>query len=157
MKMRSCLLLAVAMSLGGLLQTQAAMPNTVPASDRERLIGAWHLISLGEIGPDGKLTAVAGLIGTLIYTRDGHVTVQIMYPESAAELTNDYVRNGYEASFGSYDLDEAAHMVTHHVQGSITRGLVGKNLTRRYQLSGNQLTIRPVQEDEHWMVVWEHD
>lgn len=66
---------------------------------------------------------------TLIYTRDGHVSVQLMYPASANSLSNEYVLNGYEASFGSYDVDETTRMVTHHVQGSITRDLlVGKDL-----------------------------
>jgi hypothetical protein len=65
----------------------------------------------------------------LIYTRDGHMSVRLMYPESANNLSNEYVLNGYEASFGSYDVDESAHTVTHHVQGSITRDLlVGKEL-----------------------------
>ena len=156
--MRNYWLLVAVSVLGGLLQAQAVKQSAAPpGSERERLIGAWHLVSLGEVGPDGKLSSVAGLKGTLIYTRDGHMSVQIMYPESAAELTNDYVLNGYEASFGSYDLDETAHTVTHHVQGSITHDLVGQSLTRRYQLSGRRLTIRSVRADERWMVVWEHD
>jgi Lipocalin-like domain len=53
--------------------------------------------------------------GMLIYTRDGHMSVQLMYPASAQSLSNEYVRNGYEASFGSYDVDESTHTVTHHV------------------------------------------
>ena len=92
----------------------------------------------------------------LIYTRDGHMSVQLMYPPSAAGVSNDYVLNGYEASFGSYDVNEAAHTVTHHVQGSVTRGLVGKDLPRVYQLSGNRLIIRSANPDEHWSVTWEH-
>ena len=35
--------------------------------------------------------------------------------------TNEYVLGGYEASFGSYDVDDAKHIVTHHVQVSVTR------------------------------------
>jgi len=132
-------------------QASASMP------DRERLIGAWHLVSLKTPGPDGKMIAVPGLKGTLIYTRDGHMSVEIMYPESQSSLTNDYVLNGYEASFGSYDVDESTHTITHHVQGSITRQLAGKNLVRSYQLSQHRLIVRSVLQDEHWSVTWEHD
>lgn len=149
MKATVCLMLAF--MLGGVARAQAA------GSDRENLIGAWRLVSLGEVGPDGNLASVAGLTGSLIYTRDGHMSVQILYPASAAGLTNDYVRDGYEASFGSYEVDEAAHTVTHHVQGSVTRSLVGRSLVRAYQLSGARLVIRPVRADEHWQVVWEHE
>jgi Lipocalin-like domain len=126
-------------------------------SERDRLIGAWHLVSLGEVGPDGKLNGVDGLKGTLVYTRDGHMSVQIMYPPAQSGLSNDYVRNGYEASFGRYDVDEAKHTLTHHVEGSITPGLVGKDLIRRFSISYRRLIIQSMRADEHWQVVWEHD
>jgi hypothetical protein len=95
--------------------------------------------------------------GQLIYTRDGQMSVQLMYPASEAGVSNDYVLNGYEASFGSYDVDETAHTVTHHVQGSITHGLIGKDLTRAYQFSNGRLIIKSTRPDEHWSVTWEHD
>lgn len=126
------------------------------SSDREKLIGAWHLVALEETGADGKTTRATGLQGALIYTLDGHMSVQIMYPESQAALSNDYVLNGYEASFGSYDVNEKAHTVTHHVQGSITHALVGKALTRKFQFVRGRLIIQPVSRDEHWSVTWEH-
>jgi hypothetical protein len=94
----------------------------------------------------------------LIYTRDGHMSVQLMYPSPANSPDNEYVLGGYEASFGSYDLDEAKHMVTHHVQGSVTRELlVGKDLPRVYQLTADRhLIIRSADPGEHWSVTWEH-
>jgi hypothetical protein len=80
-----------------------------------------------------------------------------MYPPFGSSLSNDYVLNGYEASFGSYDVDEAKHIVTHHVQGSITHGLLGKNLPRAYQLiDDGHLVIKSIRPNEHWQVVWEH-
>src|SRR5947209_446457 len=94
-------------------------PHSEPdrSSDRAKLIGAWHLVSI--TGPDGKPVQTAPL-GMLIYTRDGHMSVQLMYPKADNALSNQYVQSGYEASFGSYDVDEARHMVTHHIQGSVT-------------------------------------
>jgi len=96
--------------------------------------------------------------GMLIYTSDGHMSVQLMYPKAASAPSNEYVQDGYEASFGSYDLDEAKHMVTHHVQGSVTRDLlVGKDLPRVYQFTAEgHLIIKSVRPDEHWFVTWEH-
>jgi Lipocalin-like domain len=94
----------------------------------------------------------------LIYTRDGHISVQLMYPNSAKAISNEYVQNGYEASFGSYDVDEVTHTLTHHVEGSNTRDLlVGKDLPRVYQFSADgKLIIRSARPDEHWSVMWEH-
>lgn len=150
--------LAVVVAMSGASAAQSkANKVSPPISDREKLIGAWHLVSLGEPGADGKVNSVPGLMGMLIYTRDGHMSVQIMYPASAAALSNDYVLNGYEGSFGSYDIDEAKHTVTHHPQGSITHGLVGKDLQRAYQFTDDgHLIIKSARPDEHWLVTWEH-
>ncbi len=101
------------------------------------------------------MNTVAGLKGALIYTRDGRMSVQIMYPESAAALSNDYVMNGYEASFGSYDVNEKTHTLTHHVEGANVRALVGKLLPRLFTISDRRLLIRSTRPDEHWSVVWE--
>ena len=158
------LVLASVVSLSGLAEAQSAaetrsarVSDKAGVSDKERLIGAWHLVSLGEVRGDGNTDAAADIKGTLIYTQDGHMSVQLMYPPSQASLSNDYVLNGYEASFGTYEVNEETHTVTHHVQGSVTRGLVGRSLPRVYQFSEGQLIIRPVRVDEHWSVVWEHD
>jgi len=64
----------------------------------------------------------------------------------------------YEGSFGSYDVDEGRHTLTHHVQGSNTRDLlVGKDLPRVYQFTADgKLIIRSARPDEHWSVTWEH-
>jgi hypothetical protein len=95
----------------------------------------------------------------LIYTRDGHMSVQLMYPPAESSLSNEYVKDGYEASFGSYDVDEAAQTVTHHVQGSVTRNLlVGKDLPRKFEFTTDgHLLIQSTRPDEHWSVTWEHD
>src|SRR3954447_2156327 len=75
-------------------------------SEKGALIGAWRLVRMDVPGLDGKVTAAAQPKGMLIYTIDGHMSVQLMYPESARTSDNEYVRGGYEASFGSYDVDE---------------------------------------------------
>jgi len=156
MNPRTVMVMAMALAVS-FLQAQTKEKAAGSDAAREKLIGAWHLVSMDEPGPGGALRHVTNRKGMLVYTRDGHMSVQIMYPPSEATVSNEYVLNGYEASFGSYDLDESAHTVTHHVQASITRELVGKNLTRAFQLSSGQLIIKSVRPDEHWSVVWEHD
>ena len=125
---------------------------------REKLIGAWHLVHIDSPGSDGKPASGPQPQGILIYTQDGHMSVQLMYPGSADNLSNEYVLKGYEASFGSFDVDEATHTLTHHVQGSITRDLlVGKDLPRKFEFTPKgHLIIRSARPDEHWFVTWEH-
>jgi hypothetical protein len=148
------LLFVVIFALTGFSGAQAKTKEA-EAHARERLIGAWRLVSLGEVGADGKMARAEDLKGTLIYTADGRMSVQIMYPPAQSSLTNDYVLNGYEASFGRYDVDEAKHTLTHHVEGSITPGLVGKDLTRAFRFSDGRLIIQSTRVDEHWQAVWE--
>ena len=149
----------VVVAIAGFTQYQSAQKQ-VKGNDsaREKLIGAWHLAHIEAPGPDGKPVDILQPTGMLIYTRDGHMSVQLMYPRSANAQSNEYVQNGYEASFGSYDVDETTHTVTHHVEGSVTRDLlVGKDLPRIYQFTKDgHLTIRSARADEHWSVTWEH-
>ncbi len=135
---------------------QAAEQNAA-GSDREKLIGAWHMVSMEEQGADGKLTHHSDRTAMLLYTRDGHLSVQVMSPRaSAADANPAYSVNGYEASFGSFDIDDKAHTLTHHLQGANVPALVGEDLPRAYQFSNGQLTLRSTRPDEHWSVTWEH-
>ena len=157
MKARACWTVTALLTLTAVSLAQSVGSKALaPGSDKEKLIGAWHLVSISESDAGRQSSPVKEIKGMLIYTRDGHMSVQLMYPPSASALSNDYVLNGYEASFGTYDVNEKTHTVTHHVQGSITGGLVGKDLPRVYQLSGNRLIIKSTNPDEHWLVTWEH-
>jgi hypothetical protein len=151
-------LVVVSMAFAILAHAQSAKEVSGTGAAKEKLIGAWNLVHIDAPGPDGKSVPIPQPKGMLIYTRDGHMSVELMYPESANTLSNEYVLNGYEASFGSYDVDEIARTVTHHVQGSITRDLlVGKDLARKYEFTRDgHLIIRSARADEHWSVTWEH-
>ena len=144
-------ILVVAMAVSIFAHAQFAEKISSRGGAKEKLIGAWHLVRIDAPGPDGKSVPLPQPKGMLIYTRDGHMSVQLMYPESANALTNEYVLNGYEASFGSYDVDETAHTVTHHVLGSNTRDLlVGKDLPRKFEFEADgHLIIRSARTDEH--------
>jgi len=150
-------MLAVVVALCGSLQAQSAAKNAPSQAATERLLGAWHLVEMEEAGAGGKVAHVTDRKGMLVYTRDGHMSVQLMFPPSDAKLSNAYVLNGYEASYGTYTVDEEAHTVTHFVQGSITKGLVGKELPRSFRFSEGHLIIQSTRPEEHWRVVWEQD
>jgi hypothetical protein len=147
---------AAVVGLAGLALAQAAdTKGPAAGSAQEPFLGAWRLAWMEQPGPDGKLARITGPKGALMYTRDGRMSVQIQFPESQSSVSNDYILNGYEASFGTYEVNEEAGTVTRHVEGSITRGLVGKSLTRAYRFSDGRLTMRSVRPDERWSVTWE--
>jgi hypothetical protein len=156
MKARLGWALAVVGVVGGLVVAQsAAKQSGDAASASEKFVGAWRLAWMEEPGPDGTITRITDRKGTLMYTRDGRMSVQIQFPESQSSVSNDYVLSGYEASFGTYEVNEEAQTITRHVEGSITRGLVGKRLTRAYRFSDGRLTMRSVRPEERWSVTWE--
>jgi hypothetical protein len=124
-------------------------------TDRERFVGAWRLAWMEEPRPDGTMARITDRKGTLMYTTDGRTSVQIQFPDSQSSISNDYILNGYEASFGTYEVDEKAQTITRRVEGSITRGLVGQSLTRAYRFSDGRLTMRSVRPEERWSTTWE--
>jgi hypothetical protein len=158
MSSRPFIVVIAVMAFSTFAYAQSAKKISGDTGAKEKLIGAWHLVHIDAPVPDGKSMPIPQPKGMLIYTRDGHMSVQLMYAESANTLSNEYVLNGYEASFGSFDVDEAAHTVTHHVQGSNTRDLlVGKDLPRKFEFTADgRLIIRSARADEHWSVTWEH-
>ena len=124
---------------------------------RGRFAGAWRLVRLEQPGADGKLHNVDST-GLFVFTRDGHASVQVMQRNPQASTANapqQYSEGGYEASWGTYNVDERTHTFTFHIEGALVRSLVGKDLPRSYEFSGNHLTVRSTRTDEHWSVTWE--
>jgi Lipocalin-like domain len=117
--------------------------------------GAWRLAWLEQPDADGKQHRIE-CCGMLVYTRDGHMSVQVMErnPQAATE-PQQYSQGGYEASYGTYQVDENAHTFTFHVEGALVRSLIGRDLPRSYELSGKKLIVKSTRADEHWRVCWE--
>jgi len=94
----------------------------------------------------------------LVYTSDGHMSVQVMERDPQTQTSagaEQYSQGGYEASYGTYVVDERARTFTFHVEGALVRTLVGKDLPRAYEFSGGQLIVKSTRPDEHWRVAWE--
>jgi hypothetical protein len=136
---------------------QSSSPDLVDATKvTDRFVGAWRLASLEEPDAEGKLHK-ADCAGLLIYTKDGHMAVQVMYHNAQTGGQGgpvQYAQGGYEASFGTYEINDA-RTFTFHVEGAMVRSLVGKDLPRAYEFSGNQLIVKSTDPKEHWRVVWE--
>jgi len=123
---------------------------------RDQFVGAWRLVWLEEPDADGKINK-ADCTGLLVYTREGHMSVQVMYrsPQAGSGAAPvQYAQGGYEASFGTYEINDA-HTFTFHVEGALVRTLIGKDLKRVYELSGKQLIVKSPDPNEHWRVAWE--
>jgi hypothetical protein len=80
------------------------------------------------------------------------MSFQVMYrsPQAGTNAAPvQYVQGGYEASFGTHEIDERAHNFSYHVEGALVRTLIGKDLKRVYDFSGKQLVVKSSSPDEH--------
>jgi Lipocalin-like domain len=146
----------------------------------ERLAGVWDLVSYEDHRPNGEVLYGWGQhpSGVLTYSPNGRMTVQFMREPRAtfaagrvwgrdnqqllsnattAEIRAAYV--GYYAYFGTYDVDERARTVTHHITSSLRSHEVGADNVRSFELSGNQLRLRLTVvsddgEERRRLIVW---
>ncbi len=123
------------------------------ASDRDKLVGSWDLVSLENRGANGQTFHPLGddPIGRFTYTPDGKMHAQLMrgdrkpfktadlYSGTAEEKTAAY--DSYIAYYGSYTVDEAAHTLTNHVVGSLFPNWVGGDQMRFYAVKGDELVL----------------
>jgi len=124
--------------------------QTAPASDEaKRFIGTWRLVSDSSTG-------------LMYYDGLGNMAAQVMpnraRPKYAgAQPTPDEAKEaltGYLAYFGSYTVDERAHMITHHRKANINPGQIGDDAVRRYEFApGDRLILTPI--DSGNRIIWE--
>jgi len=56
-------------------------------------------------------------------------------------MNNTQARDGYDAYFGTYRVDDARGTVTQELMGSLSAGNVGMVLTRAMEVTGGTLSI----------------
>ena len=131
-------------------------------SMRERLIGTWLLVSQHTQYPDGRVVVTRGDAprGVLMYDALGNMTVQLMRTDARAGDYTDLAQirtamEGYHAYFGTWDVDEAAGVVRHHVIGAAYAPYRGTTQIRYFALDDERLTLRVEAETETRLLVWQ--
>jgi len=139
----------------------------------EQLIGVWVLESCESRRPNGDIIDVGmwgkNPDGHLVYTPGGHMTVHLMdtdrlhfAKDDARSGTIEEIKSmfeGYNAYFGTYEVNEDEGYVTHHVKRDLIPNFEGQALKRFFQLDGEILTLRtPVYvfagEESYSLIVW---
>ena len=138
-------------------------PQPPPTLTAKQLVGVWDLVSYEDHRPDGEVLRPWGQhpSGVLTYSPSGRMAVQFMRDPrptfaigrawgrdnqnllptaSAAEIRDAYA--GYYAYFGTYDVDERARAVTHHITSSLRSHEVGTDNVRPFELAGDRLVLR---------------
>jgi hypothetical protein len=127
------------------------------AAETGTLVGTWKLVSIEERRANGELVTPLDYgpdpIGLLIYDATGRISVHAMR-RGRPKLPSDDVHlappeqakaafTGYNAYFGTYEVDEKQGIVIHHVQGSLIPNWEGSDQRRRFILDGDRLILIP--------------
>ncbi len=135
------------------------LSSTASPSVREQFPGVWDLShweyrdeATGAVSRpwDGHAK------GRFVFDAQGRVSLHMMRtdrpgdrpstgPSWAAALTPEEmlaILDGYLAYWGTYEIDEAAHLLTIHVEGCLRPGWLGVDQFRNYELSPDgELTL----------------
>ena len=142
------------------------------------LIGAWRLVRIEYSGPLGPIVDPfyqAGSTGVIIYERSGWMSVHIVAPHrrawevpasrsSPGAMSQDLPLKAaafdtYYTYFGTWDLDDATSVVTHHVNSSLIPAESGLSYAQKVTIENGRLifTVRSGSKGEETVrrKVWE--
>ena len=121
---------------------------------RGQILGAWQLESRTVRKTSGEtlVDPVLGKapVGRLFYDAGGHMMLQMMrqdraqaigVPSNPRDAANARIVLGYDAYFGTFQLNEAAGTITHHVQGSLFPEDLGKDFQRAFRIERDTFTL----------------
>lgn len=156
----------------------AARAATRTAAERKRFIGVWKLIS-GESKDEvtGEILYPWGRnpVGRLSYDEAGRVFAQLMNPGRrsvggvanrgaaaaiAAASTDDMreMLTGFNAYFGTFEVDEPNRTVIHHLQSALIPSWVGSDQRRKYEFLGrDQLILLNSASQAAYRLVWQRE
>jgi hypothetical protein len=152
--------------------------STSISAERKKFIGVWKLIS-GESKDEltGELRYPWGKnpVGRLSYDDKGRVFAQLMNPgrRSVGGLSNrgaaaaiatasaDDMREmltGFNAYFGTYDIDEPSRTVIHHLQSALIPSWVGSDQRRNYEFAGpDRLIMLNTASQAAYRLIWQRE
>ncbi|MCC6261755.1 MAG: lipocalin-like domain-containing protein [Anaerolineales bacterium] len=120
----------------------------------DSIIGAWKLRQFKFEAKGNRIIYPFGkaAVGSIIYTETMRFSGQLMKAERPRFQIADQMRGTIEevlanyqgviSYFGSYQVDVAQGIVTHHVEGSIFPNMEGTQQIRYFELQENVLQLR---------------
>jgi len=119
-----------------------------------KIQGTWWLLSREDHTSDGerRIDPILGQdpLGILVYANN-YFSAQFMKRErsadsvsqpTAAGQNNTSAIGGYDAYFGTYEVNKETNQVAHTLVGSINPGNIGMTVHRNLLVEGDKLTIK---------------
>jgi hypothetical protein len=156
MNRRQALLASATLAIGATPKNAFAHAGTTSQDQaRATVVGAWRLISVATVRPNGaEVTDWAGPkpTGILMYSADGYMSVHIVRdpparwpyqnPEEASVAERAHAFDRYYAYFGRYSVDLVKGVVTHQVEGALEPNEVGVTYERKFRLENDRLALQ---------------
>ena len=148
------------------------------AAERKKFVGVWKLmsgVSVDEVTGSVRYPWGENPVGRLSYDEAGRVFAQLMNPgrRSVGGMSNrgaataiatasaDDMREmltGFNAYFGTFDVDVPSRTVIHHLQSALIPSWVGTDQRRKYEFSGrDQLIILNTASQAAYRLVWRRE
>jgi hypothetical protein len=134
------------------------------ASPRNQFVGVYELVAYRRHLASGEETDVYGSkpVGRISYDAAGRMWAFLSRPDRrpakipASPTLEEYraLNAGLVAYYGSYDVDESAHHVVHHVQAASNPAWIGTDFVRTFQFNGRSLTLS-IEGATRSVLVWE--
>jgi hypothetical protein len=134
---------------------------------RAALLGAWRLLSLKNVQPDGTVSYLLGpdAVGQLVYSENGRMSAQLMRPgtpafqaDNAQQATDEEKLAAYAnftSYYGSFRIDAEAGAVIHEVEGSTFPNMIGTDQVRYYHIDGDRLNLEAESGPGRSYVAWQ--
>jgi lipocalin-like protein len=118
------------------------------------LVGTWRLLSRIDRDASGKPVDEPSLgsdpLALLFFDRAGNFAAQFMRRDRSGAVTgpvftgqnNTTAIGGYDAYFGTYEVDEASGDVQTRLVGALSNGHVGATMMRNMKVEEGKLVIR---------------
>jgi hypothetical protein len=147
-------------------------PNVAQFQSGPSLLGTWRLVSYEARDSEGRVRYPLGenVSGLLVYDARGNMSAHVMRndpPLFAAkdptQGTDAELRAAFEAYgsyFGTYTIDQARQMVTHHVRGAWYPNWIGHDQLRHFKFDGAHLLLSTPQliwdgQSLEYVLTWE--
>jgi hypothetical protein len=148
------------------------------SSHPKKFVGVWKLVtceSKNKTSGEVRYPFGRNPVGRITYDQAGRMSALLMNPGRrpvggsptrgstaiVAEASCEEIREmvtGFTAYLGTFEIDESARTVIHHVQASLIPSWVGKDLRRTYEFTGaSQLVLTAASDLGTTRLVWQRD
>ena len=121
-----------------------------PQSAQSGLAGTWTLVSLQQ-RVDSSAPATVGARGLLVFDGAGH-TLEVVIRSNTQPLpglSEGRSRLSLGGSWGTYRADLISKKITYKPAGAVSPNVMGRELTRSFDLAGDRLTVTSLPGELH--------